>query len=80
MRTSPSFPAFFTYIFHGPTLGHVSGHLGTCHVADHKMKKKGLGKLICLGTKILKIGPNLKEIVAILLLIVVTRALTTRPK
>ena len=26
------------------------------------MKMKGLGKLICLGTKILKIGPKLREL------------------
>ena len=27
-----------------------------------EMKRKGLGKLICLGTKILKIGPKLREL------------------
>ena len=52
---------FCDFYFHGPTLGHVSGHVGTCHVDVQKMKKKGLGKLICLGTKILKIGQKLRE-------------------
>ena len=59
MHTSAVFLTFVIFIFHGPTLGHVFGQVGTCHVVDHKMKKKGLGKLICLGTKILKIGPKL---------------------
>ena len=39
------------FVFHGAPLGHVQ-----------EMKKKGLGKLICLGTKILKIGSKLREL------------------
>ena len=58
MRTSAVFSTIVIFIFHGPTLGHV----GTCHVVDHQMKKKGLGKLMGLGTKILKIGPELREL------------------
>ncbi len=26
------FLSFVFFVFHGPTLGHVSGHVGTCHV------------------------------------------------
>ena len=50
------------FVFHGAPLGHVSGHMGTCHMDVQEMKKKGLGKLICLGTKILKIGSKLREL------------------
>ena len=50
------FSIFVIFLFDGPTLGHVFGHVGTCHVVTHKMKMKVLGTLICLGTKILKIG------------------------
>ena len=56
------FVSTFVIFFHGPTLGHVSDHVGTYHMVDHQMKKKGLGKLICLGTKILKIGSKLREL------------------
>ena len=56
------FLTFDIFVFHGATLGHVSGHVGTCHVDVQQMKKKGLGKLMCLGTKILKIGSKLREL------------------
>ena len=56
------FSFFVIFVFHGAPLGHVSGHVGTCHVEVQKMKKKGLGKLICLDTKILKIGSKLREL------------------
>ena len=62
MHTSAVFSTIVIFIFHGPTLGHVSRHVGTCHMVDHQMKKKGLGKLMGLGTKILKIGPELREL------------------
>ena len=26
------FKSFVIFVFHGPTLGHVSGHVGMCHV------------------------------------------------
>ena len=38
------FLTFDIFVFHGATLGHVSGHVGTCHVDVQQMKKKGLGK------------------------------------
>ena len=41
------FSTFVIFIFHGPTLGHISGHVGTCHMVVQQMKIKGLGKLIC---------------------------------
>ena len=56
------FLTFVIFVFHGPPLGHVSGHVGTCRVDVQDMKKQGLGKLICLGTKILKIGSKLREL------------------
>ena len=56
------FLTFLTFVFHGAPLGHISGHVGTCHMDVQEMKKKGLGKLICLGTKILKIGLKLREL------------------
>ena len=59
---SSFFSTFVIFIFHGPTLGHVSGHVDTCHVVVQQMKMKGFGKLICLGTKILTIGPELREL------------------
>ena len=63
MNPGSSFFSFFViFVFHGAPLGHVSGHVGTCHVEVQKMKKKGLGKLICLGTKIFKIGQELREL------------------
>ena len=62
MHTSAVFLTFVIFIFHGPTLGHVFGHVGMCHVVDDKMKKKSLGKLIYLGTKNLKLRPNLSEL------------------
>ena len=61
MLTSAVFSTFVVD-FYGSTLGHVFGHVGMCQVVDHKMKKKGLGKLICLGTRILKIRPKLREL------------------
>ena len=36
---------FVILIFHGPTLGHVSGNVSTCHMVGQQMKMKGLGKL-----------------------------------
>ena len=62
MHKSAVFSTIVIFIFHGPILGHVSRHVGTGHVVDHQMKKKGLGKLMGLGTKILKIGPELREL------------------
>ena len=56
------FLIFVIFVFHGATLVHVSGHVGTCQLDVQQMKKKGLGKLICLGTRILKIGPKLREL------------------
>ena len=56
------FLTFDIFVFDGATLGHVSGHVGTCHVDVQQMKKKGLGKLICLGTKIFKIRSKLREL------------------
>ena len=56
------FSTFVIFIFHGQALGHVSGHVGTCHVDVQQIRIKGLEKLICLGTKILKIGPKLREL------------------
>ena len=50
------------FLFDGQALGHVFGHVGTCHVVTHKIKMKALGKLICLGIKILKIGPKLSKL------------------
>ena len=37
MHKSADFVAFVAFTFHGPTLGHVSGLVGTCKVVDHKM-------------------------------------------
>ena len=37
------FLTFVIFVFHGAPLGHVSGHVGTCHVDVQQMKKKGLG-------------------------------------
>ena len=34
------FLTFVIFVFHGATLGHVSGHMGTCHVDVQQMKKK----------------------------------------
>ena len=62
MRISPWISTFSTFSLHGETLGHVSGHVGMCHVDIQKMKKKGLGKLLCLGTKNLKIRSKLREL------------------
>ena len=56
------FSIFVIFLFDGSTLGHVFGHVGTCLVVTHQMKMKALGTLICLGTKILKIGPELREL------------------
>ena len=56
------FLTFVIFVFHGALLGHVSGHVGTCHVDVQQIRIEGLGKLICLGTKIFKIGPELREL------------------
>ncbi len=56
------FLTFGIFVFHLAPLGHVSGHVATCHVDVQEMKKKGLGKLMCLGTRILKIGPKFREL------------------
>ncbi len=58
---SSFFLTFVIFIFHGPSLGHVSGHVGMCHVVVQQVNLE-LGKLICLSTKILKIGPKLREL------------------
>ena len=50
------------FVFHGATLGHVSGHVGTCHVDVQQIIIEGLEKLICLGTKIFKIEAKLREL------------------
>ena len=44
------FSIFGIFVFHGPTLGHVSGHVGTCHMDFQQIRIEGLGKLICSGT------------------------------
>ena len=59
---SSFFSTFVFFIFHFSSLGHVSGHLGTCHVDVQQIRIEVLGKLIGLGTKILKIGPELREL------------------
>ena len=53
---------FCDFYFHGPTLGHVSGHVGTCQMDVQQIRIEGLGKLMCLGTKIFKIGTELREL------------------
>ena len=34
------FKTFVIFIFDGPTLGHISGHVDTCHVVVKQMKMK----------------------------------------
>ena len=34
---------FCDFFFHGLTLGHVSGHMGTCHVDVQQIRIEGLG-------------------------------------
>ena len=34
------FSTFVIFIFHGPTLGHVFGHVATCHVGVMHIKLK----------------------------------------
>ena len=56
MNTSAAFSTIVIFIFHGPTLGHVSRHVGTGHMVDHQMKKKGLGKLIITAAQCVRLS------------------------
>ena len=59
------FHTLVIFIFHGLSLGHVSGHVGTCHVDVQQIRIEGLGKLLCLGTKIFKNGPELEGVMTL---------------